>query len=82
MRNNVLTSVAAIVLGVCMALPAASAGDTANAPAAGPPIQGTWNCETTQANALEASNAQESWPLHETDTIESLLRRRPSTITI
>jgi len=72
MRKNVLTSAAAIALGVCMALPIASAGDTASAPEPGPPIQGTWNCETTQANALEASSAQEMWPLHETDTIESL----------
>lgn len=68
MRKNVLTPAAMIALGLCMALPGTAVGDAAAAPNAAPPIQGTWNCETTQANAWE----QQNWPLHATHTIEAL----------
>jgi hypothetical protein len=70
MRKNVLTPAAIIALGVCLAFPGAAGGDASQQPEAGPPIQGTWSCETTQANA--PSNAQETWTLRETDTIEAL----------
>lgn len=73
MRKNILTRAAVIALGACVALPGAAGGDAAYEPTAGPPILGTWNCETTQSIASEVpKSAQENWPLRETDTIEAL----------
>lgn len=72
MRKNVLTPAALIALGVCLAFPGAAGGDVARQPDAGPPIQGTWNCETTQVAWHAPNNAQSNWTLRETDTIEAL----------
>jgi hypothetical protein len=73
MSKNILTLAAMIALGVCVAFSGTAAGGAADEPEADHPIQGTWNCDTTQSNAGDAKpNALVNWPLQETDTIEAL----------